>query len=73
MRKRTLVAASTLAALPVMVITLQATVATNPMAHWAWSLGMSRGESAAFGVAGAVVCSFIPGIGSLACGLTGVF
>ena len=73
MRKRPLVAASTLAALPVMVVMAQAAVATNPMAQWAWSYGMSRGESAAFGVAGAVMCSFIPGIGSLACGLTGVF
>ena len=73
MRRRPTVAASTLAALPVMVVMVQAAIATNPMAHWAWSFGMSRGESAAFGVAGAVMCSFIPGVGSLACGLTGVF
>ena len=73
MRNRPLVAASTLAALPAMVVMLQVTVAASPMAQWAWSFGMSRGESAAFGVAGAVMCSFIPGIGSLACGLTGVF
>lgn len=73
MRNRPLVAASTLAALPAMVVMLQVTVAASPMAHWAWSFGMSRGESAAFGVAGAVMCAFIPGIGSLACGLTGVF
>lgn len=72
MKQRTLVAASTLAALPVMVVTLQAAVMSSPLTHWAWSFGMSRGESAAFGVAGAVMCSFIPGVGSLACGLTGV-
>lgn len=73
MGKRTLVAASTLAALPAMVVMVQATIAANPIAHWAWSFGMSRGESAAFGAAGAVMCAFIPGVGSLACGLTGVF
>lgn len=73
MRNRPLVAASTLAALPAMAVMLQVTVAASPMTQWAWSLGMSRGESAAFGVAGAVMCAFIPGIGSLACGLTGVF
>lgn len=73
MGKRTLVAASTLAALPAMVVMVQATIAANPIVHWAWSFGMSRGESAAFGAAGAVMCAFIPGVGSLACGLTGVF
>ena len=73
MGKRTLVAASTLAALPAMMVMVQATIAANPIAHWAWSFGMSRGESAAFGAAGAVMCAFIPGVGSLACGLTGVF
>lgn len=72
MRNRPLVAASTLAALPVMAVMVHATVAASPMVQWAWSFGMSRGESAAFGVAGAVMCAFIPGIGSLACGLTGV-
>ncbi len=73
MRNRPLVAASTLAALPAMVVMLQVTVAASPMAQWGWAFGMSRGEAAAFGAAGAVMCAFIPGIGSLACGLTGVF
>ena len=72
MRKRTLVAAFTLATLPVMAFLVQAAVAASPMAEWAWSFGMSRNESAAFGLAGAVMCAFIPGIGSLACGVTGV-
>ena len=62
-----------MAALPVMVIMMQTAVATSPLAHWAWSFGMNRDESAAFGVAGAVMCAFIPGIGSLACAITGVF
>ena len=73
MTKRTLVAASTLAALPAMVVMVQVTVAANPMAHWAWSFGMSRGEAALFGLAGAVMCSFLPGVGSAACGIAGVF
>lgn len=73
MTKRTLVAASTLAALPAMVVMVQVTVFANPMAHWAWSLGMSRSESALFGLAGVAMCAFLPGAGSIACGITGVF
>lgn len=41
-------------------------------AQWGYALGMKGREALAFGVAGAVMCGFIPNPGGVACGIAGV-
>jgi hypothetical protein len=43
----------------------------NLTPEWAYAFGMSQEEALALGIGGAIMCSFIPGIGSAACGITG--
>jgi len=70
--KRKLIAACVLAAsisVPVMHEGLSR--GNDATADWAYALGMRGREALAFGVAGAVMCGFIPNPGGVACGIAG--
>ncbi len=71
MNKRKMAATVTLAALPLTMIVAQSPILAAPLATYGWATGMGGTDALLFGVAGAVMCSFIPGIGSTACGITG--
>ncbi len=87
MTQRKVLAAATLAALPVFVGLSQTghtPHSTKPEAprtqqiaapatgpQWAYAFGMEGEEALAFAVVGAIECSFFGPVGSIACGATG--
>ena len=75
MTTRKMVAAAVLASslsLPVATEALRGD-AGMAEAQWGYAVGMRGKEALAFGVAGAVMCGFIPNPGSVACGIAGAF
>ncbi len=87
MTKRKVLAAAALTALPLFVGSAQPGVTPNlagqqtphtlQMAdqstgpQWGYALGMEGEEALAFGIAGAIGCSFFGGVGGAACGVAG--
>ncbi len=75
MNRRKVLAAVTLAAIlsfPAATTEIKA-LHGMPAAQWTYFLEMDAEEALIVGVGGAVMCSFIPGIGSVACGVAGAF
>ena len=72
MTKRKMFAAAVLAASLALPAASQTVAGAEGGMQWAWALGMSRNEAAAFGVASVLVCGAIANPGSIACGLAGV-
>jgi hypothetical protein len=56
---------------PAMFAVVSVTGGLNLTPEWGYALGMNREEALVLGVGGAIMCSFLPGIGSAACGITG--
>ena len=72
MNLRSLVATSTLVALLAIPLLGQSSYVTNQLAHWAYFWGMGGADAFAFGLAGALTCGALVGVGAVACIVVGV-